>query len=194
MRRFLLFLILFLTPLTLLPQDSLLFHGSRHKLGIITGYGNQSGIDVEYRYQVVFLQGQYYYSIWRAETWGVDIITQVQYNTTNLADKPHFPVFSSGYEVGMDAGFLVRKNILNDYLSIYAFISSGPHYINCISERQSDGFNFSDNFFFGANVKINKNLYFDTRFGVRHISNAGIQEPNRGFNTAVISGGFMFIP
>jgi len=194
MRRYFLFIILFLLPLTLHPQDSLLFHGTRHKFGIITGYGNQSGIQVDYRYQVVFLQGQYYYTIWRAETWGVDIITQVQYNTTDLADGPHFSALSHGYEFGLDAGFLLRKNILDNHVSMYAFISSGPHYVHCSSERQSDGFNFSDNFFLGMNVKINKNIYLDTRFGVRHISNAGIREPNRGFNTAVISGGFLLIP
>jgi hypothetical protein len=66
------------------------------------------------------------------------------------------------------------------------FISGTP-------ERQSSGFIFSDNLFIGLDIQLIDNLYMDIRPGFRHISNLGLQDPNWGVHSFVLSGGLLFI-
>ncbi|MBM3441042.1 MAG: acyloxyacyl hydrolase, partial [Bacteroidetes bacterium] len=58
--------------------------------------------------------------------------------------------------------------------------------------RQARGFIFSDNAFGGVNLKCAKHTWIDLRIGFRHISNAGLREPNGGVNNLMLSGGFIF--
>ena len=220
----LLFIILFILQISpLQAQHDLLFHGSKHKLGFVSGIGgqdfhqilnvlygrdanstkansndvdndpDQTILQARFDYQVVYFQLQYYYAVLQKKSWGLDILAQPQYNVTQFRFLDDETKRFKGYEYGLNIGLLIRKNILSDKLGFYAFLSSGPHYVSGVPERQSGGFIFSDNFFMGANVKVIKNIYLDSRIGIRHISNAGIKEPNAGVNNLIISGGFFIL-
>lgn len=161
----------------------------RHKFGFISGYGNQYLWDVSYDYQIYFFQFQYYYSIIKKHTWGLEILAEPQFNTTTFKKIDNIDARTDGFETGLSIGILIRKNLFNKFISLYSFIGSGPHYVSGTPKRQSDGFIFSDFFFIGMNIKLYKELYFDIRSGIRHISNAGIKKPNGGLNNSIISAG-----
>jgi hypothetical protein len=174
-------------------QESLLFGGSKHRIGYVSGYGcqNQLGLDVKYDYQIIFFQFQYYYSFLRRKTWGLDILVQPQYNITKYKQLDNDTYEVNGFELGTNIGILIRKNILNDFLSFYALLSLGPHYVSGTPQRQASGFVFSDNLFVGMNIHLLKNMNLDIRPGFRHISNAGLVDQNAGVNNIVLSGGIL---
>ncbi len=93
----------------------------------------------------------------------------------------------NAFELGFNVGFLYHLS-LNDKSIIFGGIGSGPHYISVETSLQANGFIFSDNFIIGYRKLINdKNpieINIQTRF--RHISNAGIQEPNLGIDNFFI--------
>ncbi|SOE23554.1 Lipid A 3-O-deacylase (PagL) [Spirosomataceae bacterium TFI 002] len=201
-------------------QEDELFNNTKHRVGLISGCGCQNvnqlltsineshalvikdylnakgidpeqvGLNVEYDYQILFFQFQYYWAFLRKKSWGLDLVVQPQYNLTKFKIEDN-PNELKGYELGVNAGVMIRKNLFKDRLSIYSIISAGPHYLSGCPERQSKGFIFSDNLFAGLNLKLFKNTYLDFRPGFRHISNASLSRPNGGLNNFVISAGVM---
>jgi hypothetical protein len=178
-------------------QDSL-FSGNRNKLGFITGYGFQEAevfdatisIGVEYYYEVYFFALQGYRNVYQKKSFGIDLLLQPQFNLTNyIFDVKWVPGMRTGYEFGVNFGAVFRENLKNDLMSFYLSLSIGPHYISGELNRQASGFIFSDNIDLGANLKVYKNLYLDLRFGLRHISPAGLTQPDSGINTLMIYGG-----
>lgn len=93
--------------------------------------------------------------------------------------------FEIGVNMGISFLFIQTRR-----LSLNAAIGSGPHYITVETGRQASGFIFSDNFELGAAYNIkNINTTFLLKFRYRHISNAGLKEPNGGIdNFFVITG------
>lgn len=198
-----------------------IFDGSKRKIGFITGTGGQNlqlllshinendaqlikasltskGIDpnqarlrVAYNYHVLFLQGQYYYSLFRGQAWGLEVLWQPQFNLTRYRHIDNVANEIRGFEFGLNLGILVRKNFFRDFLSLYAFVGTGPHFVSNTPTRQSSGFILSDNFFIGCNIRLTKDIYLDIRPGIRHITNSGIRHPNGGDNDFVISGGIL---
>jgi hypothetical protein len=59
----------------------------------------------------------------------------------------------------------------------------GPMLIEGDTRRQRKGFAFSDILALGI-LYSSKNYVVDFRYGLRHISNAGLAQPNRGYNSA----------
>jgi hypothetical protein len=169
--------------------SALRFNNTRQKLGFITGYGNQKGLNVLYDYDVVFFQVQYYYSLLKKKSWALEVLLQPQYNATKYQNNFYGEEKLKGHEFGLNMGFLARKNIVKDFLSSYLLISAGPHYVSGTPERQAAGFIFSDNFFAGISVRVYKSIYVDIRGGFRHISNAGFKNPNKGVNSLIINEG-----
>lgn len=164
---------------------------NRTKIGFISGYGGQDFLKISYDYHVLFFQGQYYYTLLPKKTWGLELIVQPQYNLVKYKRNNEAKNYTNGYDLGINAGILVRKNIVNDNLSSYILLSSGPHYASGTPPRQANGFTFSDNLLIGLTVKISNNLFLDIRTGIRHMSNAGLKHPNGGINNFVLSGGLM---
>jgi len=204
----------------LLAQENTLFKGRKHKIGFVYGYGGQdpsymlsilnNGKDNEsetdqgtdpngnsgklnYEYQVTFYQFQYYFSWLRRKTWGLDLLVQPQYNTTRYRPVDKATQEENGFEYGLNIGVLLRKNIFEDFMSLYALISLGPHYVSGTPQRQASGFIFSDNLFVGMNLRLTNNMYLDIRPGFRHISNAGLKSPNGGINNFVFTAGMLVI-
>jgi len=164
---------------------------ARHKFGFVTGYGNQSFLGVSYTYNVMFFQLQHYFSLSDKEKWDIELITQPQFNTVRYKEIDFESEISSGFEFGVNIGFLFRRKIATDNVHIYTFISTGPHYVSGTPDRQVPGFIFSDNLFLGFDVKLTDKLSFDIRSGIRHISNASIKQPNRGVNSSVVNAGVL---
>ncbi len=188
-------LILFLFPRTSFTQDKI-FDDKKHKIGFIAGYGNQEGTKIigkNYVYKVTLLQFQYSIAFKRKQSFSVEFLLQPQFNFTKYKEVFSDVGLRNGYEYGVNIGFLIRKNFLEDKLSIYGLISAGPHFVSGTPERQADGFIFSDNLFLGLSVKLYNNLYFDFRPGYRHLSNAKIKQPNGGVNSIVLSAGFFVV-
>ncbi len=163
---------------------------NKHKIGFVSSYGSQDFINVSYNYRVSFFQAQYYYTLLQKKTWSLEVLLQPQYNTTRY-QQDNTKNHRNGYEAGVNAGLLVRKDIIKDDLNAYVFLSSGPHYVSGTPNRQAPGFIFSDNLALGLNTRIAPGLYLDLRSGFRHISNAGLKEPNAGVNNFVFSAGFV---
>lgn len=178
---------------TVTGQDGLLFSGSRHKAGLMTGFGEQFSRENRYYYRPYFIEAEYSYSLIRKNLWGVDILAQPQYNFTSYTADEFSSTLLKGHEFGLNVGFLVRNNFCSDRVSLYAAASAGPHFVSGVPDRQSGGFIFSDNLFVGANVLIYRNLYLDIRTGTRHISNAELKQPNGGLNNYVYKAGFMIV-
>lgn len=84
-------------------------------------------------------------------------------------------------EFGINVAFRYKYKI-GKLSFCYAQLGSGPHFITIPTERQSQGFIFSDNLAFGLSNKITGNWMLNTEFRIRHISNANVMAPNRGMN------------
>jgi len=187
----------------LLPaQENTVFNGSRHKIGFITGYGgknvgqliNIGDNDNYYDYKVWLFQLQYYYTAWIKKKFSLELLFQPQYNITKFKNDYNLSEETTiGYEIGINIGLLARINTYDDFFSFYFFVSSGPQWNPVMPERQSSGFIFSNNIFFGMNIRIIKNLYFDIRPGFRHLSNLSLNLPNHGINNLVLSGGVFYV-
>ena len=96
-----------------------------------------------------------------------------------------------GLETGINGGFKLvyqKAALWQPYVAIHA----GPHYISNGIKRQVPGFIFSDNFSTGFLYKITNDFHLDLRLGIRHLSNAGIRNPNGGINSTQISIGMQF--
>jgi len=166
---------------------------SRHKWGFDLGYGTQGGLDVNYYYEVYQLQYQYYFRLLGKEIWSLEFLAQPQFNISRYRENADNPEILKGHEYGLNGGFLFRLLFLDNKISPYTFISAGPHHVSGVPDRQSPGFIFSDNFFTGLQLGLSNAFYLDLRFGFRHISNAGLQNPNGGVNNWIGNVGFLTI-
>jgi hypothetical protein len=87
------------------------------------------------------------------------------------------------YEFGLNLG--IRNYVkINDGFYFYQMLGSGPHYISAKVGRQASGFIFSDNLALGTLLRLNrKGLFLNFQYVQRHISNAGLKDPNGGVNS-----------
>ena len=90
----------------------------------------------------------------------------------------------------LNIGFVVRKPLTNTF-SIYVLASIGPLIIDTETERLAKGFAFSDVLALGLTLQT-KAFSVDLRPSLRHLSNAGLQGSNAGFNTKNIELGITF--
>jgi hypothetical protein len=164
---------------------------ARHKWGFDLGYGTQANLNVNYFHEVFLLQYQYYFTLTGKEKWALEFLAQPQFNISRFKLSAESRSITNGYEYGLNGGFIFRGYLINDAFSPYILISAGPHFVSGVPDRQSPGFIFSDNFFTGLSIRLNENIYLDLRFGFRHISNAGIQNPNGGINNWVGNTGII---
>jgi len=97
-----------------------------------------------------------------------------------------------GIEAGINIGLRYLTPVA-DGVSVFGEISSGPAYFGIDTVEQGDaGFNFLSQFGAGLQVDLTRNMAFNTAYRFRHLSNAGISQPNSGINTNAIIAGFSF--
>lgn len=90
-------------------------------------------------------------------------------------------------EYALNLGVLIRYNFRSPF-SLSFIAGVGPMYSDTATERLAKGFAFSDILAIGAAYRV-KNLMFEVRPGVRHVSNADLKMPNAGHNAATIDFG-----
>lgn len=181
-----------LLPIALSAQNGKVVHQSAYRIGLLAGRGTQQGLNVQYRYHVVILPlPEAYKTLWQKRGWSLDLLTHPQFNLTRLRPVDNVFELKNGIEFGLNCGLIARYRPLQQ-LGIYAGLSAGPHYVSATPARQARGFIFSDNAFAGMQVKCAEDTWIDLRIGFRHISNAGLREPNGGVNNLMLSGGCVF--
>lgn len=108
------------------------------------------------------------------------------YGEAQLVQAIHGINYQTEYEFGGNLGFMFQQPLVK-HLNLQAAIGSGPHYVTIDTRRQANGFIFSDNFELGFRwfiPKIQTTVSLNSRF--RHISNAGLQEPNGGIDNLFV--------
>lgn len=96
----------------------------------------------------------------------------------------------SDIEFGLNAGIMFLQPLFKPVV-LTAAIGSGPHFVTVETSRQANGFIFSDNFELGLNIGLDKiKTILQVRARYRHISNAGLQEPNGGIDNLFLLIGF----
>ena len=97
---------------------------------------------------------------------------------------------NSNVEFGTNFGLLYTPKI-GQSAYLLAGITSGPHFITINTALQTRGFIFSDNFEVGIRLKMPASKWHtDLKVRFRHISNAGIQNPNGGIDNFFVIIGF----
>ena len=148
-------------------------------IGAVVGWGNSFSENTDYK--VYYIIADYSNSFkapkkkdffsWYAEP---------QFNFVKAASTPKGGI---DYEFGLNLG--IRNYVkINDGVYFYQMLGSGPHYVSAEIGRQANGFIFSDNLAIGTFLRLNKkNLFLNFQYVQRHISNAGLKDPNGGVNS-----------
>jgi len=177
----------------------------RVTIGFNYGFGNEFK-NRNYTFTNHFYKAQLYYQIKETKHFRYEILIQPEINfaTHELINfyfvKPETPDYISKreeytklkdiHEYVLNFGFLVRKPIGKTF-SIYVLGSVGPMITDTETERMSDGFAFADVVAFGVSAKVNQ-FRFDIRSSVRHVSNAGLNSENAGYNTKNVELGISY--
>lgn len=140
---------------------------------IITGYG--SGNIPEGSYDPILLIGHFgidlkrYFSELKDHRGSLTFFLEPQFN----------PVVNpkTDYEFGIGLGLQYRYPI-TDTVSIFVMGSVGPHYISVVTEKQANGFIFSDVLGAGFYFYLTKDSAITAGYRFRHLSNAGMAQPN----------------
>lgn len=126
-----------------------------------------------YRYQPVsFFAAS---SLWSRKHWNI-------YAEGQFTRAASIRNFREEYGFGGNLGIMYRHRIAPS-VEVMAAVGSGPYFITVQTDLQASGFIFSDNFEVGVTKRFeNFGVDLQARFRFRHISNAGLQEPNGGID------------
>lgn len=122
------------------------------------------------------------YTIWQRKRFLIYAESQFTQMSSPIRER-------TNYEFGGNLGFTYLF-INNPRLRMNASIGSGPHFITINTGKQARGFIFSDNFEIGSSYnlfKLNFTIVLKVRY--RHISNAGLNEPNGGIDNLFVVAG-----
>lgn len=172
------------------------------RIGLNYGFGSDLK-NSNYTYTNQYYKLQLYYKLKKTKWLEYEILLQPEINfaTHQLLNlyfvKPEeanfqqkrdeFTKLKNIREYILNIGFLVRKPLTNSF-SIYVLGSVGPLIIDTETERLAKGFAFSDVIALGITFQT-KTFSLDIRPSLRHLSNAGLQGKNAGFNTKNIEFG-----
>lgn len=178
------------------------------RVAIGLAYGNGSEFNnADYSYTNSYVQAQVYYSFNPGKKWEYQLAIQPEINFARhrlknyyfiKPDEPDFEVRRDAYlklknikEYILGVSFFIRHNF-SDSFSVYAMGNVGPMITDADTERLTKGFAFCDVFAIGATCKVG-DVAIDLRPNVRHVSNAGLNEANAGFNTKNIALGVVVL-
>ena len=166
------------------------------QLGFNYGFGSEFK-NSDYTYTNQYYKLQLSYAIKKTKWFEYEIVVQPEINFAthqllNLffvqPNEPNFQAKRDEYtklknikEYILNVGFLVRKPLSKTF-SVYVLGSVGPLFTDTETERLSKGFAFSDVLAVGLSFRTSR-FSVDVRPSVRHLSNAGLQGSNAGFNT-----------
>ncbi len=175
-------------------------------IGFYYGFGNELK-NSNYSYTNHYYKVQLCYLIKQTNQFKYELVIQPELNFVthqllNLyfvkQEEPNFEEKREKFtklkdikEYSLGIGLCVRKPV-SKIASIYVLASIGPMITDTETERLSKGFAFSDVIALGFSLKVDK-VIFDIRPSLRHVSNAGLQSSNAGFNTKNIEFGLSLI-
>lgn len=107
-----------------------------------------------------------------------------------LVKRAEYTKLKNVREYVLNLGFLVRKPIGKNF-SVYILGSIGPMLNDTETERISKGFAFADVLAIGFSARL-KDFQLDIRPNIRHVSNAGLNSENAGYNTRNIEFGISY--
>ncbi len=173
---------------------------SKYAFGLAYGFGNEFK-NRNYSYTNNYVQAQLYYNLNSESIWKYTIALQpeINFGTHQLLnlyfvtpDSPdyenkraRFTQLKDTREYILNVAFFVKKNI-SMKLGIYAMANIGPMLIDTETERLAKGFAFCDVLALGVNYNFG-GILLDVRPNVRHVSNAGLNRPNAGYNSLNIA-------
>lgn len=171
--------------------------GFSQRLGIHFGQGTQQSFPFfskSYTYDNRYVKFNYYQGLskpHRKLQWGITVepslyLTQQSENapvpqSSFSNTKEYIRVDHNITEYVLNLGIQLTYP-LGKRLETYFLGSVGPMLIEGDTRRQRKGFAFSDILAIGM-LYTTKNYVVDFRYGLRHISNAGLAQPNRGYNS-----------
>ena len=162
---------------------------SRHSSGLFLSMGGQALLDVDYRYLVYSLQAEYRYVWKRKGSWLFQGWVQPQASLTRFNFEDDGPVNMRGHEFGVGLGFLAERSFSAELFSVYMGAGTGPCFLSKGTHRQTDGVAFNSQLFCGMTIRLDGTYNLDVRTGYRHVSNAGLSQPNGGLNNSMLSVG-----
>lgn len=152
---------------------------------IVPNISPSIGLSTKYDYRITFFEIQYQRELKKMNKSSLDLVFMPQINTTTFKKEDKNMEQSRGFETGINVGISLRRNSSSNKSSYFATLSSGPHYVSETPSRQTPGFIFSDNLFLGLDYALISQIHTSFQLGFRHISNAGIQNPNGGVNNII---------
>lgn len=160
-----------------------------------------AGVLVEYGSPYYYLpEGQRYYPLLVGGTFSFPIYRTSKNFNLSIDLFPHYGFVwldddNSNYEFGLGVRLGFNFSLSpNDLLSMK--LGSGPHYITVNTEKQASGFIFSDYYLvcYDRLFYIGKEPFaLELEFGYRHISNAGLTEPNRSISNFIFGLGTSWV-
>lgn len=102
----------------------------------------------------------------------------------------------SSPEGGMETGlsFLFKMGVLPETAKFQPYIKAGVGmvYMSLHTNEQGTQFNFIDQGGIGMHYFFRKNIAFNLEGRIRHLSNAGIDQPNHGINSYFVLTGLTY--
>lgn len=117
------------------------------------------------------------------------LISDVHLGLAKFAE-PKGPPWHRSFEMGFSLGFK-QKLGLGQGKAGYLTLLTGPHFLSDSPLRQVAGFMFNTYLLGGTSFRLTNVLMLDVQFGWRHLSNAGMREPNGGINNVVVKCGLI---
>ena len=147
-----------------------------HTKGFLTGYGK--AVNKETNYRIIYLAGDF--------SWSFRKYPKKKFFAAWYFEPQVNPVRTNrtwDIEFGTNLGIRTYWKI-NNGLYFYQMLGSGPHFITADVKRQAKGFIFSDNAALGFMKSLEKKaLFLNFQMRWRHISNAGLKDPNGGVDS-----------
>lgn len=168
----------------------------KYAVGLAYGFGKEFK-NRNYTYTNKYVQAQLYYNLNPGSKWEYVLALQPEVNfgthqllnlyfvTPDATDyenkRARFTQLKDTREYIMNVAFFVKRNI-TQRLGLYAMANIGPMIIDTETERLAKGFAFCDVMALGASYNFGS-IVLDVRPNVRHVSNAGLDRPNAGYNS-----------
>lgn len=181
--------------ISLLPANGLAQNVGKEspelRFGFMTGVGRHWLLDVNYDYQLILLQPQIYYRFYARKLHAVEMLLLPQVNASFWTDNKQSGVLKRDFEFGLNWGLVLRQMFARKNAGVYSLITTGPHYVSDVPQRQSPGFLFASQLGAGFTFKLTESASIDIRTSYRHISNAGLKEPNAGVESWLFLAGII---
>jgi hypothetical protein len=185
-------LVLLAMSIVVKAQHGFIRQRGDHRVGGMVGFGGQALLDVSYRYLTTLFAAEYQHSLYVKRGWGIHALAQPHFVMTLFNVNDQDPVDQWGREFGINLGLVVERHLGDGRAAIYGGVSSGPHFLEKETHRQTSGPIFSSALFFGCTFRVSRHIVLDLRPGFRHISNAGIYIPNGGINNSTLNTGIFY--